>query len=227
MSKTILVTGANRGIGLEICKQLADKGHTVLLGARSIEKGSEAVAKINGTVIPKKLEVTSDEDIQQLVQDIRNDYSTLDVLINNAGIMSSASTSQEDMDEAKRVLDTNLFGAWRLIQAVVPLLHASKQDPRIINMSSGMGSLNDQFSDHSAYRLSKFALNGLTLQFSQELRNIKVNAMCPGWVRTDMGGSSAHRSMEQGADTAVWLATAPEEDVPTGKFFRDRKVIPW
>jgi NAD(P)-dependent dehydrogenase (short-subunit alcohol dehydrogenase family) len=129
------------------------------------------------------------------------------------------------MKEVRGVMETNLFGAWELIQQLLPLLRKS-DDGRIVNISSGKGALASLTGDHAAYSLSKLALNGLTLMLSNELRGeITVNSMCPGWVKTDMGGPNAHRSVEEGSDTAVWLSTA--ENIPSGKFLRDRKVIDW
>jgi NAD(P)-dependent dehydrogenase (short-subunit alcohol dehydrogenase family) len=149
----------------------------------------------------------------------------LDVLVNNAGVEGPAGRAAEvDLEDAHRVLETNLFGAWRLAHATLPLLRAS-DDARIVNVSSGMGQLAEMGGGYSAYRVSKAALNALTRVLAADEPGIRVNSICPGWVRTDMGGSGAPRSIEQGADTAVWLATAPE--IPNASFLRDRKEIPW
>lgn len=225
MKKIILVTGGNRGIGLGICRELATQGHTVLLGSRHLEQGEEAAGAINGDVTALKLDVTKDEDIMKAVKTISEHYGHLDVLINNAGIISTgAGAGSVETKEVERVMETNFYGAWRVTQLMLPLLEKSTAG-RIVNMSSGMGALDDLSGGYAAYRMSKTALNGLTILFSNELQGIKVNAVCPGWVRTEMGGEGASRSVEQGADTAVWLATA--EHIPTGKFFRDRNEIPW
>jgi NAD(P)-dependent dehydrogenase (short-subunit alcohol dehydrogenase family) len=226
MRKVILVTGGNRGIGLQICKELADQGHSVIMGSRDEEKAKEIAAHAKGAISVIKLDVTDEADIRNATASIEENYGKLDVLINNAGIIGSRSGPMEvSPEELKSVMDSNLFGAWRLTQQLLPLLKKSN-DARIIHVSSGKGSRSSLTGDHSAYSLSKYALNGLTLLMASELQGVaKVNTMCPGWVRTDMGGPNAHRSVEQGADTAVWLATA--EKIPHGKFLRDRKEIDW
>jgi NAD(P)-dependent dehydrogenase (short-subunit alcohol dehydrogenase family) len=147
------------------------------------------------------------------------------VLVNNAGIYGGyESVGDYDLDTAHEVLETNLFGAWRLTRAMLPLLRRS-DDARIVNVSSGAGQLSEMNGGGAAYRVSKSGLNALTRVLASDERGIRVNSICPGWVRTDMGGKSATRSVEEGADTAVWLASDP--DAPSGGFFRDRKPIPW
>ena len=224
--KNILVTGANRGIGKEIAKQLGALGHHVIIGSRDLGKGLEAVQEMEGSYDVVKLDVNNEDDIFQLVTDFEKKDLTLDVLINNAGIISNGEGSDiQEMKLAKKVFKTNFFGPWELSQLMIPFLLKS-DDGRIVNMSSGMGALSDLTGGYASYRLSKSALNSLTILMSNDLRGqVSVNAMCPGWVRTDMGGSAADRSVHQGADTAVWLATV--EVAPTGKFFRDRKEIDW
>jgi NAD(P)-dependent dehydrogenase (short-subunit alcohol dehydrogenase family) len=267
--KTILVTGGNRGIGLEICRQLDASGHTVILGSRDLEKGLEAARTLSKNVIVKQLDITSEENILKLFGFVKAEFGKLDVLINNAGIgeksygqktsaLARAKNKLEanfsgfrqmnkaiipalrrtgiiperknagniSLDVVKQIMDTNLYGAWRMIQIFTPLLMKS-DDGRIINISSGMGELSSLSGTYPAYSLSKSSLNALTIMFASELREkgISVNAMCPGWVRTDMGGPNAPREVSQGADTAVWLAT--EKEIPTGKFFRDREEINW
>ena len=226
MKKVILTTGGNRGIGFEICRQLADLGHIVYIGARDIVKGTEAATIIGNNSRPIQLDVADNDDIRRAVEKIATETGVLDVLINNAGIISTGVNAIDtETEEAQRVMETNYYGPWKTSGAFIQLLDKSK-DGRIINMSSGMGSLADLVGGHGAYRLSKHALNGLTIQLANELSGkIKVNAMCPGWVRTDMGGEGAPRSVEEGADTAVWLATT--DDIPTGKFFRNRSEISW
>jgi NAD(P)-dependent dehydrogenase (short-subunit alcohol dehydrogenase family) len=153
----------------------------------------------------------------------------LDVLVNNAGIVLDARRSGvgADLDVVRETLETNLFGAWRTASAVAPLLRRSGHG-RIVNVSSGMGQLSDMHGGSPGYRVSKASLNALTRILATELAGdgVLVNSMCPGYVRTDMSGPGATRSPEQGADTAVWLATLPD-DGPTGGFFRDRRPIPW
>lgn len=226
--KIALVTGGNRGIGLEICRQLAADGHTVLLGARNPDKARAAAESLQGSVTPLHLDVTREEDGWAAADILREGFDRrLDVLINNAAIMDRNRLSDLDEGEFRRTLETNFFGVLRLVRTMLPLLEKS-EDPRIINVSSGMGALDSMHEPgYVGYRFSKWALNGLTMMLAGEFADgrIKVNALCPGWVRTDMGGQNASRSVAEGADTAVWLATT--EGVPTGKFFRDRKEIPW
>lgn len=225
-ARTILVTGANRGIGLETCRQLAAQGHTVLLGSRDLAKGQSAAAQLPGHVTAVQLDMDDPASIARLAADLQRDHGHLDVLINNAAVISQPAATTVGDEEMKRVFQTNFHGPHALIRALLPLLRRSTQG-RIINLSSGMGALDDLTGGYAAYRLSKTALNALTILLSNELRGdgILVHAMCPGWVKTDMGGKGAHREVSQGADTAVWLATTP--DPGTGKFWRDRKVIRW
>ena len=217
-----LVSGANRGIGREIGRQLReDHGFTVLAGARDPSRIEAAQG-----LVPIELDVSDDASVAAARERVEQDPGRLDVLVNNAGVYGSYDDAATyDLDEAHRVLETNLFGAWRLIQAFLPLLRDSDH-PRIVNVSSGGGQLDDMGGGGTAYRLSKTALNALTKTTAAEESGILVNTMCPGWVRTDMGGESAPRSVEEGADTAVWLATQPD-DGPTGGFFRNREPIPW
>jgi NAD(P)-dependent dehydrogenase (short-subunit alcohol dehydrogenase family) len=217
-----LVSGASRGIGAEIARQLAsDHGFVVFAGARDPDDVREGDG-----IVPIELDVTDQADVDAVQEQIGSDPGHLDALINNAGVYGDpVGAADYDLDRADEVFEVNTFGAWRLCQAFVPLLRRSSQ-PRIVNVSSGAGQLSDMNGGRAAYRLSKAALNALTRTLASDERGIKVNSMCPGWVRTDMGGSGAPRSVEEGADTAVWLATLPD-DGPTGGFFRDRKPIPW
>ena len=222
MSPVALVSGASRGIGAEIVRQLAaDHGFLVFAGARDPEE----VAEQEG-VEPIRLDVTDQSTIDAARERIEADPGRLDVLVNNAGITGpwADRAAEEDLDQAHAVLETNLFGAWRLTQAVVPLLRSS-DDARIVNVSSGAGQLNDMNGGYPSYRISKSGLNALTRILANEESGIRANSVCPGWVRTDMGGRGAPRSVEEGADTAVWLATDP--DVGSGGFFRNRQPIPW
>jgi NAD(P)-dependent dehydrogenase (short-subunit alcohol dehydrogenase family) len=224
MGKLIVVTGGNRGIGLETCKQLAEAGHQVIMGCRDLDKGKAAADSINGNVTAKQLDVTSKSDAEKLAKETAELFGPIDVLINNAGVFSEDSVLDVSMEEQRRVIETNVLGPLQMAQAFVPYMQDSK-DPRIVNLSSQMGAFDAQTANHSAYRLSKFSLNGLTLQLANALPNFKVNAMHPGWVRTDMGGPDATLSIPEGADTAVWLATA--EGIPTGKFFFKREEMAW
>jgi NAD(P)-dependent dehydrogenase (short-subunit alcohol dehydrogenase family) len=236
--KRALVTGGNRGIGFAIAQGLLATGYEVIITARSLDSAKQAADKLQGSVIAIELDVTDDHSIHQAVETLHQRFvgeaspleNRLDVLINNAGILHPdndvdiLTISREKLD---LTMDTNTFGTIRLVQAFLPFLEKS-QDARIINISSGMGALDGLTTTSPSYCLSKLALNGATIMLAQSLssKGIAVNSMCPGWVRTDMGGASAPRSPEQGADTAIWLATvAPRSQ--SGKFFRDRKVIPF
>jgi NAD(P)-dependent dehydrogenase (short-subunit alcohol dehydrogenase family) len=222
LSRVALVSGANRGIGAEIARQLAaDHGFLVFAGARN----PDDVAAHQG-IEPIRLDVTDQAAVDAAVQAVESGPGRLDALVNNAGVYGDpVGAAKYDLGEAHEVLEVNTFGPWRLIEALLPLLRKSDA-PRVVNVSSGAGQLSDMNGGHGAYRVSKAALNALTRTLAWDERDIKVNAMCPGWVRTDMGGSGAPRSVEDGADTAVWLATL-SDDGPTGGFFRDRKPIPW
>jgi NAD(P)-dependent dehydrogenase (short-subunit alcohol dehydrogenase family) len=229
--RVALVSGANRGIGREVARQLARAGHYVLLGSRDPNAGEREAEQIEaegGRTSVIELDVTEPEQVEHAARDIEADPGRLDVLVNNAGVYGSyAPAADYDLQEARAVLETNLFGAWRLTQALLPLLRRSRHG-RIVNVSSGGGQLDDMQGGGAAYRVSKTGMNALTRILSVEERanGILVNSVCPGWVRTDMGGRSAPRSVEEGADTAVWLATLPD-DGPSGGFFRDREPIPW
>ena len=222
MSRVALVTGTSRGIGAEIARQLAvDHDFVVYAGARD----PDDVEEIEG-IVPIELDVTDEDEIVAAQERIGSEVGHLDALVNNAGVYGDpVAAADYDIDRAHEVLEVNTFGPWRLIEAFLPLLHRSDA-PRIVNVSSGAGQLSDMNGGRGAYRVSKAALNALTRTLAWDEEAIKINAMCPGWVRTDMGGSGATRSVEEGADTAVWLATLPD-DGPTGGFFRDRESIPW
>ncbi|MEK6251595.1 MAG: SDR family oxidoreductase [Actinomycetota bacterium] len=221
-----LVSGASRGIGREVARQLAaDHGYLILAGARDPEAAGppdhEGITFV-------QLDVADQASVDGLAERVGSDPGRLDALANNAGVYGGPDGAADfDLDDAHEVLETNLFGAWRLSKAMLPLLRQSPQG-RIANVSSGAGQLDDMQGGRAAYRISKAGLNALTriLAADEAGSGILVNTMCPGWVRTDMGTSAAPRSVEEGADTAVWLATLPD-DGPTGGFFRDRKPIPW
>ncbi len=216
-----LVSGASRGIGAEIARQLAvDHGFLVLAGGR--DPGD--IEELEG-VVPVQLDVTDQASVDAARQRIESDPGRLDVLVNNAGVYGSHdSIADYDLEDARRTVETNAFGALRLSQAMIPLLRGS-DDARIVNVSSGAGQLSDMNGGSIGYRMSKTALNAITRVLSEEEGGFRVNSICPGWVATDMGGSGAPRTVEEGADTAVWLATDP--DAGTGGFHRDRSPIPW
>jgi NAD(P)-dependent dehydrogenase (short-subunit alcohol dehydrogenase family) len=227
----VVVTGGNRGIGFEISRQLAARGAEVVLTARNEGAGNAATRKLaaqNLIVQFRLLDVMSPQSFAALSEFLERTYGRLDVLINNAGIIAKNDTHGPDVDmETVRVtLETNALGPFHLSQVLLPLLQASK-GARIVNVSSGMGAFSEMEGDYAAYRLSKTALNAITAMLAAELRGrIAVNAACPGWVKTDMGGRNAERDASQGADTPVWLALDAPQKL-TGKFLRDRKVIPW
>jgi NAD(P)-dependent dehydrogenase (short-subunit alcohol dehydrogenase family) len=226
--RVALVSGANRGIGREVVRQLAERNIITILGSLDEEKGRVAVEGL-GDVRVRRLDVINEKGIQTLVREVEEEFGRLDILVNNAGI--SIDWGQRgvnaDLDVVRETLAVNLFGAWRLCEAFVPLMQRNRYD-RIVNISSGMGALNDMGGGSPAYRVSKTALNALTRILAAELRGwgILVNSVCPGWVRTDMGGSGASRSVQEGADTPVWAVTLPNNG-PTGGIFRNRRLISW
>ncbi|NEA26827.1 SDR family oxidoreductase [Actinomadura bangladeshensis] len=220
-----LVTGANRGIGLEVCRQLAARGHEVLLGARSPEAAERAAKEVGAT--PIRLDVTSSADIEHAVSEI-GEIGRLDVLVNNAAITYDTwqRASTADLSVVREAAETNLYGPWRLTQALLPMLRRSGHG-RIVNVSSEVASLTSMGGGTPAYTASKVALNALTRMFAAELGadGILVNAVCPGWVATDMGGPGG-RPVADGAASVVWAATLPDNG-PTGGFFRDGRPLPW
>ena len=230
--KIAVVTGANRGIGFEVCRQLAGLGMKVVLTSRDAAKGEAAAAKLAATgltVACRTLDVTNDASVTAFAAWIEGELGTVDVLVNNAGILDArgARVLTTSLQTLREVLVTNVEGPFLMCKALVPLMQRRKYG-RIVNLSSGLGQLSEMGAGTPAYRLSKAALNALTRTLAAELggTNILVNAVCPGWVRTDMGGPHALRSVEQGAETVMWLATLPDGG-PTGGFFRDCKPIPW
>ena len=235
VERVAVVTGANRGIGFETCRQLAKKECKVILTSRDESDGKASVEQLQQEsldVLYHQLNVTDSESIAALAKFIREKFGRLDVLVNNAGIYLDASGAegsvfQAKVDTLRETMETNVYGPLLLCQALVPLMKEHNYG-RVVNVSSGAGQLSDMHSGYPGYRISKTALNALTRIFADELKstNILVNAVCPGWVKTDMGGSNAPRTPEQGADTIVWLATLPDGE-PTGGFFRDRKPIDW
>jgi NAD(P)-dependent dehydrogenase (short-subunit alcohol dehydrogenase family) len=227
----IVVTGGNRGIGLEICRQLAGRGAQIVLTARKPQAGEEAVKKLAGQNLAARfhpLNVTEAESIAALRDYLERTFGHLDVLINNAGILTpdDAPGLEVKLATVRATLETNTLAPLHLSQLLAPLLKRSRAG-RIVNVSSGMGALSSMEGDHAAYRVSKAALNAVTGILAAELRGtVAVNSACPGWVKTDMGGANAAREVSQGAAGAVWLALdAPQE--LTGHFIRDNKVIPW
>jgi NAD(P)-dependent dehydrogenase (short-subunit alcohol dehydrogenase family) len=234
--KIAVVTGGNRGMGLETCRQLARRGMRVVLASRDAAKGEAAAAYLRAEgleVVPQPLDVADEASIARLTAFVERELGRLDILINNAGIVrgpdeprdAALDTFKATAAGFRAVLATNLLGPFLLCQALVPLMRG---EGRIVNVSSGMGQLSEMGGGWPAYRASKAGLNALTRIFAHDLAGtrIKVNAVCPGWVRTDMGGPNAARSVEEGVATTVWLATLPD-DGPSGGFFRDQRPIPW
>jgi NAD(P)-dependent dehydrogenase (short-subunit alcohol dehydrogenase family) len=229
--KAAFVTGANKGIGREVAQQLARKGFHVFVGARNRAAGREAtdeIAKqgVKATFI--ELDVADNASVKAAVRAFSKITDRLDVLVNNAGIVVDGDDAILEIsdDILRKTIETNALGALRVTRAFAPLLRKSKA-PRVINVSSSSGQLTGGADGWApAYSISKTALNGVTAQLAAALSKFAVNSVCPGWVRTDMGGRSATRSVEEGADTIVWLASEAPQTL-TGKFLRDRKEIPW
>jgi NAD(P)-dependent dehydrogenase (short-subunit alcohol dehydrogenase family) len=229
---TALVTGANRGIGREAARQLAERGYSVLLTARDGAQAgavAEEIADATGAnVRGLKLDVSDPQSIAAAAEAVGEDPGRLDVLVNNAGIGLDFGTSgtEPDFDVVERTLQTNFYGAYRLTVALLPLLRASEH-PRIVNVSSGMGGVAEMGGWSPGYRVSKAALNAVTRILSTELQGdgFLINSACPGFVKTDMGGPmGAQKPVEDGAAGIVWLATLPD-DGPTGGFFRDGQPV--
>ncbi|MGH8373496.1 MAG: SDR family oxidoreductase [Gammaproteobacteria bacterium] len=235
--KIAVVTGANRGLGLETARQLAHAGVHVILTARDKHAGAEALHELEQeklSVELRKLDVNSSEDAQALARYILDQHGHLDTLVNNAGIFPESSNNKgaKSADPLKvspatlmEIFNTNTLGAVRMIQALAPLM---PDGARIVNVSTGMAALHDMGGSYLGYRVSKTALNAVTRIIATELapRKISVNSVDPGWVKTDMGGASATRSIERGVETIVWLATSPEA-VESGYFWRDKRKLAW
>ncbi len=223
-----VVTGANRGIGLDLCRQLADEGYQVVLGSRDLGRGRQAAAGLGRPGIEVvQLDVADDASVKAAAAWVRQRFGRCDVLVNNAAVDydTDARASAADLDRVHRALETNLFGAWRTSLAFLPLLRLS-QHPRIVNVSSEAGSLTRMGAGPPAYQVSKAALNALTRTLAGELRRerILVNAICPGWTATDMGGGG--RPVSEGAASVMWAVRLPDTG-PTGGFFRDGKPLDW
>lgn len=243
-----LITGANRGLGFEMCRQLAAQGALPILSARNLEAAESATRTLREerlNVVPMQLDITSNDDIDRVAQIIDKEYGRLDILINNAAVLLDINVQPSQLSEQdlRQSFEVNFFGPYQLTQRMTPLLRKSSRG-RVVNMDTGVASLNQLADPESplkedicpAYQTSKAALNALTLVFAKELAadGIKVNSACPGWVMTDMGhedlpdyGEAARpKTIAEGVDTPIWLATLPD-DGPTGGFFTDRQPRPW
>lgn len=228
MTSLILITGAARGIGFEAARQLVAQGHRVFLAARNRAAGQGAAQSLDADACFIELDVTDDASVRRAVAEVSKTGPHLDVLVNNAAVLLDGTGDIFSLtpDALHRTLDANLAGPLRLTQAFLPLLRRSSA-PRIVNVSSGAGQLaGGPQAWAPAYSISKTALNMLTRQFSGALPGVAVNSVCPGWCRTEMGGSAAPHSPAEGADTIVWLATKAPQGL-TGKFLRDREPLDW
>jgi len=224
-----VVTGANRGIGLELCSQLSDAGYVAVLGSRDARRGEDAAAALGKpNVRPLQLDVADDASVRSAAARVAEELGRCDVLINNAAIEydTDQRASSADLDRIHLAMETNLFGAWRTVLAFLPLLRESPHG-RIVNVSSESGSLASMGGGTPGYHTSKAALNALTRTLAAELRRdgILVNAICPGWTATDMGGGGG-RPVSEGAASVMWAVELPDGG-PTGGFFRDGRPVPW
>jgi NAD(P)-dependent dehydrogenase (short-subunit alcohol dehydrogenase family) len=230
--RTVFVTGGNRGIGLAICEGLAARGLSIVLGSRDEANGEAAARTLReqgGSVRVEQIDVAKPDSIDACYERLRSDDVAVDVLVNNAGIYPENDALDTTLDQLDRAWTVNARGPWLLVKKFVPDM-IDRGYGRVVNMSSGSGSFGEGLDpEHAPYAASKSALNALTMTLDAALPDgpdVKVNAMCPGWVHTRMGGEAAPRTPEEGADTALWLATLPP-DGPSGGFFRDRERIPW
>ncbi|MEN9849525.1 MAG: hypothetical protein RL368_2265 [Pseudomonadota bacterium] len=235
--KVAIVTGANRGLGLEAVRQLAQLGMTTLLTCRDAVKGEAVTQSLQQQGLPvvfHQLDITEEDSVKALQQWVKQQYGRIDILINNAGIFPDTSGPNEfisafdvSVDVLRLGMETNLYGAFRMCQYFIPMMQARNYG-RVVNVSSGMGQFEGMNGGYPAYRTSKTALNTVTCLFADELKgsNVLINSMCPGWVRTDMGGANADRDVSEGVDTMIWLATLSDGS-QSGRFFRDRKEIAW
>jgi NAD(P)-dependent dehydrogenase (short-subunit alcohol dehydrogenase family) len=227
MTSVALVTGSSRGIGFEVGKQLAARGYRVIVTSRDEKAAAAAATKIGRDAVAHALDTSDESSIRELAAWITRDVGQVDVVINNAAILldeggSILDTSAETFETTMR---TNALGPLLVTQSLAPLLGRSKS-ARVVNVSSGAGQISSMSGYAPAYSISKAALNAITVMLAHALPHARVNCVDPGWVRTDMGGPHATRSVEEGAETIVWLATLPD-DGPTGGFFHDRRRVAW
>jgi NAD(P)-dependent dehydrogenase (short-subunit alcohol dehydrogenase family) len=224
--RTALITGASRGIGFEVARELAKAGMRVLVTGRDLAAAEEAAAELRragGDAAALELDVADRSGVEACAARLRE---RVDVLVNNAGIYEGDPVLSAPPEALQRTFDTNFWGAVWTCRAWMPGM-IERGHGRVVNVSSGSGSFAEGLEGPAAYAISKAALNALTVRLARDASgDVKVNAVCPGWVRTRMGGAGAPRSVEQGAAGIVWLATL-DRDGPTGGFFRDRAPIAW
>jgi NAD(P)-dependent dehydrogenase (short-subunit alcohol dehydrogenase family) len=227
--RTALITGGNRGIGLAVAQALAAVGQRVILGCRSLQEGQVAardLAAKGAEAQALRLDVADSASIEAALSELARDAIEIDVLVNNAGVYRNGSVFDVPLLAVRESMEVHFFGPLALCRSLVPGM-VRRGFGRVVNVSSGYGAFSDGLPGDAAYALSKVALNALTLKLSRHTSgDVRINAACPGWVRTRMGGANADRSVDEGADTIVWLATLPPSG-PTGGFFRNRKPIPW
>ncbi len=227
--RVVLVTGANRGIGLEVSRQLGKQGkHIIMTGrdVRALDEAAALLAREGIAVRPEVMDISSRKSVQECGRRLETAGIRIGVLVNNAGIYPPGDLLSVSEGAIREAMEVNMLGALRTAQTFVPGM-LQRNYGRVVNVSSGYGSFAEGLEGPAPYSLSKAALNALTLKLASEVHgNVKVNAACPGWVRTRMGGPEATRSVEEGADTIVWLATLPE-DGPSGGLFRDRQRVAW
>ncbi len=239
VKRVAIVTGANRGLGFAASEELGSRGYKVILTARHTSQGREKTEELKGKGLDVSfyhLDVNDPISVGSLYEYVLNDFGRCDVLINNAGVLiDKVDYVGEDLFEHLRhdknniaqTLDTNIIGPYLLCEAFGPIMRKQRYG-RIVNISSSMGQLSEMQEGFAAYRISKAGLNAVTRIFAAVYRghNVLVNSICPGWVKTDMGGPNAQREIEEGIDGIIWAATLPEGG-PTGGFFRDKHPIPW
>jgi len=225
-SRTALITGANRGIGHEIARQLAAAGVAVVVGSRDLAAGRVAARALGSDVRAEQLDVSDPDSVAACERRLADDGVEIDILVNNAGLYTTTPLLTIEERALVEALQVNLIGAWRTARAFVPGMRARRWG-RVVNVSTGHAHFADRAPQAGAYGLAKASLNVLTRMIAAEAgARVKVNSMSPGWVATRMGGAGAPRSVRDGADTAVWLATLPANG-PTDGFYHDRQQIPW
>ncbi len=234
MAHVALVTGGNRGIGREVARQLAERGLLIVITVRNEDEGIEAAAELasdakDAQLVARQLDVTDEQSVRSLANSVLKEFGRVDLLVNNAGVYPDEGVAGLDISTAivRATFETNLLGPLLLCQSFIPGM-CERGFGRVVNVSSGFGRMQPSGPGVLAYRVSKAALNMMTIVIADETRGtgVLVNAADPGWVRTRMGGKGAPRSIEEGADTIVWLATLPD-DGPTGGFFHDRNPVSW